>query len=202
MREKIKEIMEELARELDSSNCKDPLSRIIDMFVIDPLLCIPNRLYFDLFLNRELSIASRYGLPMGVIFLDADGLKYINDTYGHLAGDTYLKAIVENVQATLRTSDLIIRWGGDEFVILLHADVEGLFVAKERLKKKFEGTKIDLGGETVPLSVSMGYAGVRDGDIIGAIKEADKRMYEEKRRKYNGANRTHQKEKAHNCRGL
>ncbi|WP_457601596.1 diguanylate cyclase [Hydrogenivirga sp.] len=205
MQERLEEIFSSIIREVNGEECRDILARILDIFVIDPFLRIPNRLYFDLFLSRELSIANRYGLPVGVLFLDVDGLKRINDTYGHIAGDAYLKAVVVNIQSTLRSSDLLIRWGGDEFVALLHTNMEGLVVAKRRIKERLRSAKISLDGDVCSLSVSVGCAEVRGGNIVEAIKEADEEMYKNKRRKERYGDRTegaYKEERVYNGRRL
>ncbi len=198
MRETLEEAIKKVAGWSDLGECGEILQRLIDLFVIDPLLKIPNRLFFDLFLKRELSIAGRYGLPLGVLFIDVDGLKHVNDTYGHEAGDIYLHAVVSNLTSVLRSSDLVVRWGGDEFVVVVHANAEGLCVVKRRVTERLSRVKVRFGKDEVPLSVSIGCAEVAEGDLSGAIKLADKRMYEEKRRKRNESGGTFEVQRLHN----
>ena len=106
--------------------CGEKLKELLEYMVVDPLLKIPNRYFFYLFMKRESELCKRYGLPISVIFVDADNLKMVNDIYGHKAGDRYLLKIVEVIQKNIRNADLLIRWGGDEFVIILHTDKNGV----------------------------------------------------------------------------
>jgi len=105
--------------------CMEKVKELLDYLVIDHTLGIPNRNYYHLFINKELALSRRYGLPLSVLFVDVDNLKQVNDTFGHQAGDEYLKAIADMLRQVLRESDLLIRWGGDEFVVLLHTDEKG-----------------------------------------------------------------------------
>ena len=85
----------------------------------DPLTSLFNRTYLDETLRRELSRSVRHQAPLCVAMVDIDGFKAFNDTYGHHAGDVLLKALAEFFLQKLRTSDIVCRYGGDEFVLLL-----------------------------------------------------------------------------------
>lgn len=167
--------------ELDEK-CKDKLKQLLSCVVFDPDLEIPNRQYFTLFLKRELEIGKRYNLPLSVLFIDVDNLKKINDTYGHLAGDLYLKAVVRAIQKAIRKSDLLIRWGGDEFLVLAHTSYKGAVKIQERIRHILNKSSVLIGGEKLKLSASIGVAEVLDS-ILDAIHVADAMMYEEKRLK-------------------
>jgi len=171
--------MQDFWMELDE-RCREKLEELLSYLMMDPLLGIPNRHYFEFFLKRELEIGRRYGLPLSVLFVDADNLKEINDTYGHLVGDPYLKAVVEAVRSVLRSSDLIVRWGGDEFLILAHTDLKGALKLRERIRNAVNGRCVVIEGAELGMSVSVGVAEV-GGSILEAIREADDMMYREKR---------------------
>lgn len=162
--------------------CMEKVKELLDYLVIDYTLGIPNRNYYHLFINKELALSRRYGLPLSVLFVDVDGLKRVNDTFGHHAGDEYLKAIADMLRKVLRESDLLIRWGGDEFVVLLHTDKKGAKRARERIYRMMKDAFLCKDGLCIPLSASIGVAEV-EGKVEEAVALADKDMYEEKRKK-------------------
>ncbi len=165
--------------------CREAIEKIIEVCLMDPDLGIPNRLYWEVLGRRELEIAKRLGSPLSLLFVDVDGLKKINDTYGHLAGDLYLKRIVKILKSFVRASDLVIRWGGDEFLILLHTDEKGARIVKERIYSAMEKVKVEIGAKVFKPSVSIGEAQI-NGNFQNALVLADNRMYEEKKlRKFN-----------------
>jgi len=161
-------------------DCLEAFEELLRKCVIDPLLGIPNRLYFEVFGKREISIGRRLGVPLSLLFIDVDNLKKVNDTYGHLAGDRYLKEVVKRIKPLIRESDLLIRWGGDEFVVILHTDEAGSLIVKDRIESRVNGSCFLLGGERVKISLSIGWAEIKDS-ILPAVALADSRMYEEKK---------------------
>jgi len=160
--------------------CREVLERLVRFCLLDPELEVPNRTYFELFGKREMEISRRLEAPLSVLFVDLDGLKKVNDTYGHAAGDCYLAEVAQILKSHTRGSDLVVRWGGDEFVIFLHAELEGALKVKERIKRRCENTWVELGKIRFKPSVSIGVAEVR-GDLFEAIARADEDMYREKR---------------------
>ena len=159
--------------------CKEAIEKLIETCLIDPDLGIPNRLYWNILGKRELKVAERLGSPLSVLFIDVNGLKRVNDTYGHLAGDIYLKRVVDILKSHIRESDLVIRWGGDEFLVVLHTDEKGALVVKERILQTMERARIEIGSKILKPSVSIGVAEVK-GSFLDAVALADSRMYEEK----------------------
>lgn len=137
-------------------------------------------------LHREMERAQRYNTPFALIMLDVDYFKKINDTYGHLAGDLALKSLTDVLNATLRQSDMVFRYGGEEFVVLLpHADLDTGRRLAERIREAVAKMPLASGVKiTVSLGVSEYVAGM-DGRML--ISRADRGLYLAKER---GRNRT------------
>lgn len=107
--------------------------------LLDPLTDLPNRRAFEMALEKEVARAERGGAPFGLVLLDLDHFKRLNDTHGHAYGDEVLKRVARFLVEQVRTQDLVARWGGEEFAILLPATglKEALEVA-ERLRRGLE----------------------------------------------------------------
>jgi diguanylate cyclase (GGDEF)-like protein len=116
-----------------------------------------------------------------VALIDCDGLKIINDSLGHLAGDEYLTAIAGRVVGSLSKDDLVARWGGDEFLVVQRLDVQRAMVALQRMHGTVSGTPLGIAGTMTPASVSIGVAEWRPGMTFDeALQAADTAMYEAK----------------------
>ena len=99
----------------------------------DALTGVWNRTYIETSVKHEMEMFNRYGHPFSVVFADIDHFKDVNDTYGHAAGDEVIKAFVKEIQSTLRTTDMLGRWGGEEFVVLLpNTGMSSAAIAAER----------------------------------------------------------------------
>jgi diguanylate cyclase (GGDEF)-like protein len=151
----------------------------------DPLTGLPNRTLFTDRLTQALAHARRSGAAVGVLFLDLDDFKLVNDSLGHGAGDELLRALGQRLDATLRTGDTVARFGGDEFVLIaddLGGAHEALAIAERTLTALQEPFRLG-GGEhyvTVSIGVAVADGGARDaGDLI---READAAMYRAKER--------------------
>lgn len=148
----------------------------------DPLLSVANRRAFVRHLARMMSYAERYGAHGCILYFDLDGLKRLNDTEGHAAGDAALQHVARLFLGSIRESDILGRLGGDEFGILLAqtALAEGNEKAAS-LAKQIESSPFEWKGKALPLSVSYGvhlFEGSEDIDT--AIAAADKAMYTQK----------------------
>jgi diguanylate cyclase (GGDEF)-like protein len=145
----------------------------------DALIPVANRRAFVRELSRMMAVAQRYGTPASVIYFDLDGLKRINDTYGHAAGDAALKHCGRTLVESVRTSDFVGRLGGDEFgVILVQTDQETASKKALSLAEAIAARPIEWQGHAIPLSVSWGihsFTGAED--VAGALDAADRAMY-------------------------
>jgi diguanylate cyclase (GGDEF)-like protein len=150
----------------------------------DSLVSLPNRRGFMRQLDRLIDRVKRYGDSGALLFVDVDGLKMINDSFGHSAGDEALIKVSELLQAGTRASDCVARIGGDEFAILLeHADDEAARQTAARLADLVADGDLRREGEALPLSIAVGVAVISSADTAEAvIARADAEMYEAKER--------------------
>lgn len=147
---------------------------------LDPLTQLPNRRGLKEHYLKMQAFSKRYGMRFGVLYLDVDGFKGINDRYGHAGGDRFLLHIARTVKTCLRDSDLLARIGGDEFVILLH-HVPDHGVLRTVINRIYErlAAGLELGGEPVPVSVSIGVSLYPDhGESLETLlHQADSALY-------------------------
>jgi len=123
--------------------------------------------------------AQRYGVPFSLLILDIDDFKKINDELGHLAGDLALRKVAKAIKKSIRKSDIAIRWGGEEFLLLLPHTADPLPIG-EKIRRLVNAISIDGYGF---LSVSVGATTYREGDTIDSmIQRADSALYSEKRK--------------------
>lgn len=128
-------------------------------------------------LDREIGKAFRLGQPLVVAFVDVDGLKVINDTEGHGAGDARLRAVADAIRSQLRSYDLVIRYGGDEFLCALSD------VTVEDVQDRFVLVNAELAAAH-QVSVSVGVTALEDGDDLdGFVSRADQAMYAQRERR-------------------
>ena len=143
----------------------------------DGLTGLYNRSFYEEELDL-LAISRRY--PIGIIIIDLDGLKYINDTFGHTAGDKIICKAADILKVTFRGDDLITRTGGDEFTILLpNTTYDNLQIAMERVKQNVDKANEIADGYEVKLSMGSAIAETKE-KLLGSVKLADNRMYEDK----------------------
>lgn len=154
---------------------------------IDDLTQLANRRYLKMELESRISEKKRYGISFGVIFMDIDFFKQVNDTYGHDVGDRVLKTVARTFLNTARPSDLMGRWGGEEFIGLIRGvDEEGLISAAERICSLIEQSHIEEKGRILRVTVSIGATISKDADTAESIvNRADTLLY---RSKANGRN--------------
>ena len=168
----------------DISGRKALEGQLREMAMRDPLTGLFNRRHFEAELERQVALSRRSGQPGALLLLDLDRFKEINDTYGHAAGDELLRATAGVLAGRLRSSDLLARWGGDEFAaILVDTTLEHAQAIARDLESRIEGIR---GEEGSSISASIGVAMI-GGDPAGrwedVLHAADLAMYERKNEK-------------------
>ncbi|MCK5658168.1 MAG: sensor domain-containing diguanylate cyclase, partial [Deltaproteobacteria bacterium] len=150
--------------------------------LVDPLTGLANRSCIDMTLHSRINEMQRYGWPCGVLFLDIDNFKIVNDTYGHNVGDGVLMMVARTLSSNLRAHDLLGRYGGEEFVaIITHVDMAQLHTFADRLRLLVEKSRHDTEYSTIRVTVSIGATVVRPEDTVEtAITRADLFMYNSK----------------------
>jgi diguanylate cyclase (GGDEF)-like protein len=148
----------------------------------DSLVPVPNRRGFMRELDSLIARVSRYGERAAMLFVDIDGLKRINDSFGHKAGDEALLQVASALTNGVRKSDVVARLGGDEFgVLLVHSDDSTARDTAARLTAQIEAEEISCEGSTLPLGVAIGVAMIeKDDEPAAVIARADRAMYEQK----------------------
>ncbi|PNB75513.1 GGDEF domain-containing protein [Pseudomonas sp. GW456-E7] len=156
---------------------------------LDSLTELPNRRGFDLLAVQAMHEARREPKPLTALLLDLDHFKALNDTYGHLAGDQVLIGFARDLESCLRHSDIVCRWGGEEFIVLLK-DTDGktgLMIA-EKIRQHVEQQRYAYNGQALQVSVSIGLTTLQPDDTLHSLlSRADHAMY---RAKQSGRNRT------------
>jgi diguanylate cyclase (GGDEF)-like protein/PAS domain S-box-containing protein len=147
---------------------------------IDKLTGIFNRTKFDELIEREIGRAQRYNKPLSMIMFDIDNFKKVNDTYGHSVGDYVLKTLAKIVGRAIRKIDYLVRWGGEEFLIILpENNLEKAQALAERLRIIIESYTFDKVGT---ITVSLGVAEFKKGDTEDIlVKNSDSAMLKAKR---------------------
>ena len=173
--------LDEMADQLQLRDAKlrDAMVELREQAITDSLTGLYNRRYFWDALTRQVLTAGRKGTTFSVILLDLDYFKAINDTWGHDAGDVVLKAVADVVRRSVRGSDIAVRYGGEEFAVLLPDTVAQ--IAEERaqnLRQSLEGAPIVYGTHAIHLTASFGVSDC-DGtaDASSLMKSVDEAMY-------------------------
>jgi diguanylate cyclase (GGDEF)-like protein len=145
----------------------------------DSLTGAGNRIALDNALDREINLASRFKQPLSILVMDIDKFKYVNDTYGHSAGDAVLKRFVAIINKINRNTDLTFRYGGDEIVVLLNrTNVDGALVIAERLRKAFDALEFQFGDDLIHTTMSIGVTAFTEQDTADTMfTRADKALY-------------------------
>ena len=170
---RVKKLQDELHRRNDELN---ELSRT------DLLTGLSNRRHLDEQLSKHLSTARRHGHELGVLLLDLDHFKQVNDTYGHLTGDSVLTEFARRLQASLRVGDIAGRWGGEEFLVILpHTGLAGAHEVGDKVRamtasRPFTGAA----GDSIRVTVSGGCAEAPADHAEDLVHRADTGLYEAK----------------------
>ncbi|MCF7890759.1 diguanylate cyclase [Candidatus Bipolaricaulota bacterium] len=150
----------------------------------DPLTGLYNRRYFNETLKKEVQKAKRYDNPLAFLMIDVDRFKEINDRYSHQTGDEVLREVADLLEENVRSADTVVRYGGDEFLVMMPETNGGVTNTVDRLKDELDrwNERADL--VNFPLTLAMGVSHWKpdqERDVEQALKEADKKMYEDKR---------------------
>jgi diguanylate cyclase (GGDEF)-like protein len=166
------------------------LERAEALSVTDDLTHLYNSRYLDMVLRKETKRASRSGRPLSLLFIDLDGFKTINDTHGHLFGSRALVEAAAVIRGSARETDVVARFGGDEFALVLpDTGGEGAYAVGERIRERLAAHVFLLGdGLHIHLTGSVGVATLPDvaASAEELIQAADKAMYQVKDRGKNG----------------
>ncbi len=166
------------------------LKRAEALSVTDDLTHLYNSRYLNLVLRRETKRASRSGRPLSLLFLDLDGFKGVNDTYGHLFGSRALVEAAAVIRSSARETDVVSRFGGDEFALVLpDTGGEGAFAVGERIRERIAAHRFLVGdGLDIHLTASVGVATLPDvaASAEELVQAADKAMYRVKDSGKNG----------------
>jgi diguanylate cyclase (GGDEF)-like protein/PAS domain S-box-containing protein len=158
------------------------LEELRQLALVDSLTGLANRNYFEREIESHLQEQARYGWPFGLLFIDIDNFKQINDNYGHGFGDQVLQMVATNLKHICRPFDMFCRWGGEEFIGLVR-NVEGpeLMTIGERLRMLVENSQMQQEEGAVGVTVSVGATLARVGDTLSSsVKRADELMYRSK----------------------
>jgi len=149
----------------------------------DSLTLLSNRRQIEQQLSVLLHDKQRYGWSFGIIFFDIDQFKDINDTYGHPAGDKVLNTIASITKSTFRASDIIGRWGGDEFIVLVKCiDDDILHPVAEKFRRIVESFPVNVDNNEIPMTVSIGATLGHEKDTLESLMErVDKLLYNSKK---------------------
>jgi diguanylate cyclase (GGDEF)-like protein len=154
-------------------------SEVYKLAALDQLTGLYNRRSGEQRLAQEISRAQRHGRPLTVLLMDLDGLKQVNDRFGHAAGDTVLKGFADRLQRAIRGSDLAVRLGGDEFMALLP---ECRSEEVRHVLGRLEGMEFEFDNEKLRLQYSRGWTDYAAGETPQELlKRADQALYENKR---------------------
>jgi len=167
---------------VDISSRKEMEANLERLATTDALTGLPNRASFFSSASVEIKRALRYQRPLGVVMVDIDLFKRINDTFGHEAGDSVLRGFAVLCRSVMRDQDVVARLGGEEFGILLpESDRDSSMVLAERLRAGVERLRFD--DMSISLSISVGVSRVLDGELVvdAALSRADRALYIAKR---------------------
>jgi diguanylate cyclase (GGDEF)-like protein len=151
--------------------------------ITDPLTKLYNRKHLEDQIPKITAQASRAAVSFGVLLLDIDHFKMVNDTYGHDVGDKAIKIVAKTLKENTRNSDVIVRYGGEEFVVLLYnCDQDNIFQISEKIRLAFEKQEIPAGNDIINKTVSIGASMFpKDNkDLHACIKYADLALYQAK----------------------
>lgn len=168
-----------------SADIRHAVDKIKQVSDTDELTGTYNMRAFSSMLQRAFRQSVRYGHALSVVMIDSDNLKQVNDTHGHESGNRLLQHLVRCIREQLRGSDVMARYGGDEFIVLLpETNANGALEMAERIRKAVEVSRFDVRGGDTNITVSLGVASYPEdgGNLDVILEKADKAMYRAKQR--------------------
>jgi len=182
--ELVARIKTQLRRKQYQDNLRNDLEQSVNLAAKDGLTGLFNRRYFDIHIKQMVEKANKDNIKLYLLMCDIDNFKHVNDTYGHQAGDKVLTATARIFKNTFRVTDLIARFGGEEFIILLNdTNIDQTMYTAERVRVKIESMNFQIDEQTEPLkkTISIGVTEYKKGESIeDFIERSDKAMYEAK----------------------
>lgn len=156
----------------------------------DPLTDTGNRIAMDQVLQREVDLARRNLHPLSLLMIDIDHFKSINDNYGHAKGDEVLKAVAQTLKSQLRNIDMVFRYGGEEFLVVLsYTGLDAAAIVGERLRHAILDLQCLDAGQPIAVSISLGCASLLPGESSESmLRRADGALYSAKREGRNRLN--------------
>jgi len=152
---------------------------LLELSVTDPLTGLYNRRFVLEQLRNEIWRKKRHKKKLAVLLLDIDNFKSVNDNYGHTIGDLVLKEVAVRIKELVRKTDIVSRYGGEEFLIVLtEIDTPKLIQLSDRIRSAIEAVKFDI--ESLKITVSGGLCLIGEHCVDDAIAEADEKLYEAK----------------------
>jgi diguanylate cyclase (GGDEF)-like protein/PAS domain S-box-containing protein len=151
--------------------------------LVDPVTGVGNRRHATDKIQRTLLEYQNNLIPTGVLFIDIDHFKSVNDTYGHDTGDRMLRIVAATLKYNLRVEDTISRWGGEEFLVMLEGvNRQGLLTIAEKMRNLVESSFLTIGGKSIHVTVSIGATMMRlEDDLKSLLDRVDQAMYKSKK---------------------
>jgi diguanylate cyclase (GGDEF)-like protein len=163
-----------------SNDILNALARVKLISETDELTGVFNVRAFNALAAQEFRLAARYRRELSLMMIDSDDLKRMNDTHGHEAGDKLIRAVVTGIRASIKSSDIVARYGGDEFVCIFPSAGAGAAAGiGERIRRHIADAPLKVDGQDIPMSVSIGVASFpRHGEKFESVaRNADKALY-------------------------
>jgi diguanylate cyclase (GGDEF)-like protein/PAS domain S-box-containing protein len=159
------------------------IKELQEMAYVDPLTGVANRAFTEINVRAKLDEMDRYAWPFGVLFVDIDHFKEVNDRYGHDVGDQALRTVARTLAGNARSFDLVGRWGGEEFLVaLVNVDEDRITALGERFRALIGSSTVPTENGNVRITVSIGATLARPGDRVDTlVRRADELMYESKK---------------------
>lgn len=159
----------------ENGRLKRRVADLLQVSRFDALTGVCNRAFFMQRLHEQISLHRVRNQPVGIAVIDVDHFKKVNDSFGHQAGDAALKVIAETLKTTMRETDVVGRYGGEEFVVLLEdASPEGLKIVGEKIRSRIEESVVRFEGREIPVTASIGLA---EGIVHGSDEEFGEQLF-------------------------